>query len=828
MTTKELIDSFKQEFKERRKAGEWHFDMRRKGELFSFAYVDKHFSQEEKEMFCRDAIIETFHFFEEKKQFLIEQGSELEYPAVQRLNEEVDAYKLLFSFCVRDAAKILKEDDLLAFSGYYTHYHRVRFHRAHNNGYMDFNLSEKLIDFDCFLDLVAEFRQHHPMSSRLLQRVKHFRKSHLMKSGYGRDSTVHDIIQGKASARNFGEAEGKRYPLQARAILLGKQWKWLREKVPSFTTKEADFYELVEQLSHINYFNVYAIQPEQAAVIKAIRPKYYEVFMLDLYQEVTRKGSKRSGWFMGEKVVAFQIFVWLMYHLGTPNTYVILTNLAEKCFTKIPRLGPTSRKLGDVVLKILEESETVQGLGVLLNLQGKAKYPVFKEALKGSVRRAIGFTQLDPSEVEDYFIDDFGLKNGEVACGFGAFRSHIRIEGDRKVNLIWLKPDGKTQKSVPAKVKSAYPSAVKLWKAKQKHIKKELASHKQRIERFWCRNKQWSYSNWEQHLINHELLRYIYRELIWEFRGKENSTAAIWQDGEMVDSTGSTICISDESRVSLWHPSKATVEEIQAWRTFITNREIKQPFKQAFREVYLVTDAEVATSTYSNRFANHVVRHHKFAALAKQRNWTYRNVYAQHDPYIEYPEYAIVATLDIESWYDLAGTGRVHFRNTDTNEALQMEEVPTMVFSETMRDVDLFIGVCSIGIEEEWRQNQHMNYWRKYSSADLSETAKTRRSVLGNMLPKLAIKDQCEITDNYLVVNGNVRTYKIHFGSGNILMEPNDQYLCIVPDTRAQMRDNRVFLPFDDDATFSIILSKAFLLANDDKIEDRVILNQIH
>jgi hypothetical protein len=28
------------------------------------------------------------------------------------------------------------------------------------------------------------------------------------------------------------------------------------------------------------------------------------------------------------------------------------------------------------------------------------------------------------------------------------------------------------------------------------------------------------------------------------------------------------------------------------------------------------------------------------------------------------------------------------------------------------------------------------------------------------------------------VVKGELRTYRIHLGSGNILMEPNDQYLC--------------------------------------------------
>jgi hypothetical protein len=66
-------------------------------------------------------------------------------------------------------------------------------------------------------------------------------------------------------------------------------------------------------------------------------------------------------------------------------------------------------------------------------------------------------------------------------------------------------------------------------------------------------------------------------------------------------------------------------------------------------------------------------------------------------------------------------------------------------------------------------------------------------------------------------------------GSGNILMEPNDQYLCIVPTSKPLTGNlgNRLFLPFEGDRTLAIILSKAFLLAEDENIKDPTILHQI-
>ena len=52
----------------------------------------------------------------------------------------------------------------------------------------------------------------------------------------------------------------------------------------------------------------------------------------------------------------------------------------------------------------------------------------------------------------------------------------------------------------------------------------------------------------------------------------------------------------------------------------------------------------------------------------------------------------------------------------------------------------------------------------------------SKRSSLGSRSPLVA-----RLPTSTLSSKGDLRTYKIHLGSGNILMSPNDQYLCIVP-----------------------------------------------
>ncbi|MDR6197700.1 hypothetical protein [Siphonobacter sp. SORGH_AS_0500] len=60
------------------------------------------------------------------------------------------------------------------------------------------------------------------------------------------------------------------------------------------------------------------------------------------------------------------------------------------------------------------------------------------------------------------------------------------------------------------------------------------------------------------------------------------------------------------------------------------------------------------------------------------------------------------------------------------------------------------------------------------------------------------------------------------------MMEPNDQYLCIVQDRTQKDPANGVFIPFERDEGLSMILSKALLLADDHKIKDEMILSQIN
>ncbi len=122
-----------------------------------------------------------------------------------------------------------------------------------------------------------------------------------------------------------------------------------------------------------------------------------------------------------------------------------------------------------------------------------------------------------------------------------------------------------------------------------------------------------------------------------------------------------------------------------------------------------------------------------------------------------------------------------------------------------------------------------LGYWREVAFGEKSKTsiADLRKDLLERLLPMTKIAKQCKLEGNYLHVAGKIRSYKVNLGSGNILMEPNDQYLCIVQDSDPKV-EKQIWLPFEGgDHILTIILSKAFFLADDDKITDSQILGQM-
>jgi hypothetical protein len=563
---------------------------------------------------------------------------------------------------------------------------------------------------------------------------------------------------------------------------------------------------------------------------------------------------------------------WLCSKSDDPEIARALAALAISAYKKIPGSGPRAAKVGNAcfwALGNMPGNEGVAQLSILkLKIKTNSAQKVINNALETAARR-IGMTteEIEEMSVPAYGLEEVGLRRDE----FEDFLSEIRVNGS-EVEQVWVRKDGKVLSSVPKAIKEKYAEELKEITQAVKDIRKMLPAQRDRIDNLYLMQKRWPFESWQTHYLNHSLVGTIARRLIWKFSKDDQSASGIWFDGQIVGRDHRSLdWLDDSTTVELWHPIHVESDIVLEWRQWLLEHEIRQPFKQAYREIYLLTDAERNTRVYSNRYAAHILRQHQFNSLCAARGWknTLRLMVDDEFPPARkiLPHWGLRAEYWIEGIGDQYGTDtndtgtylylttdQVRFYRMDANEnqahaygggyaanrwhgrgmaePLLLEDIPPLVFSEIMRDVDMFVGVASVGNDPNWldggAQVRYRDYWHSYSFGELTESSKTRKQVLHTLLPRLKIAERCTLTDKFLVVRGDIRIYKIHLGSGNILMEPNDQYLCIVPSRGSgELGKDKLFIPFEGDQTLAIILSKAFLLAEDKKITDPSITRQL-
>lgn len=248
-----------------------------------------------------------------------------------------------------------------------------------------------------------------------------------------------------------------------------------------------------------------------------------------------------------------------------------------------------------------------------------------------------------------------------------------------------------------------------------------------------------------------------------------------------------------------------------SFQKYLFDNKISQPFRQVFRELYVKTREELDCFT-SLRYAGNQIQPKKAAACLKERRWVadieagLQKIYYQDN---------IVATIyALADWFTPADIEAptleyVAFYDRKTGQALKIDEIPDVVFSEVMRDVDMAVSVAHAGgVDPETSHS----------------TIEMRAAILSFTLPLLRLKN-VTVEGSHAFIVGKLASYSVHLGSG-VVHQIGGTMLNVMP-VHSQHR-GRFFLPFvDDDPKAAEIISKVILFAEDYKLKDPSILGQI-
>ncbi|HTJ39128.1 MAG TPA: DUF4132 domain-containing protein, partial [Dactylosporangium sp.] len=510
-------------------------------------------------------------------------------------------------------------------------------------------------------------------------------------------------------------------------------------------------------------------------------------------------------------------------------------------------LEPTLRepKPINACYAVLGRRADADSIAALVRLQRATRDRGKLKQIAAALDEAAASAGVSRSELTELTIPDCGLdRQRQRRIEAGDVTAVLCIDDRARVRVTW--EHGGTTTTTAKPPAAAGPQLTAEVRRATADLKRTLAGERERLEDLLVEEREWPLPIWRQRYLEHPVTGSLAGRLLWTVTdGGRRCTGLPDADGHFTLAGGDTLEPGADARVRLWHPVDADPQEVRAWRSYILAHELAQPFKQAFREVYLLTPAEEETRVYSNRFAAHVLRYHQAYALMKERRWGSNYLGGWDGGYSgeakrEFPASGLTAVFHHEQAGDDAGRDVVQFCTTDrvrfergrgrARQDVPLAEVPARVFAEAMRDVDLFVGVTSIATDPTWADrgtdDARFGYWRSFAFGELTANGQVRRQVLEHLLPKLKIRDRARLDGHYLVVDGRRHTYRIHIGSGNILMSPNDRYLCIVPSGTAKPAGVR-FVPFEGDMMLSVVLSKAMLLADDHKITDPSILSQL-
>jgi len=528
---------------------------------------------------------------------------------------------------------------------------------------------------------------------------------------------------------------------------------------------------------------------------------------------------------------------WALGGGGEPEAARLAGDLANTCLTKIAGFGPVSSKVGNACVWALGAMPGLDGVAQLSRLKLRVKYSVAQRLIARSLDDAAARAGLTVDDVEELAVPTFGLDGDgrrDEPLGDTGWIATVALER-AGVAVRFSHPSKRPPKSVPAEVKSLAE-----WKALKKSVaelEQRVAIERLRLERYYLGRRELSLADLRARALAHPVVGSVARRLLWSVAEPGRPTrVGLWRRGRLADLANDAFT-NDDARVSLWHPLGAAPDDLAVWQDLLEEEAIVQPWKQLHREVYALTPDEEKTRLYSNRFAGHIVRQHQFAALANARGWRFRlmGAFDSHNtPTLALPTWGLEVDLHVDYPDGADGSGdaatsgagiylhirtdRVVFRRAgDEGDPLPLDEVPPLVFSEVMRDVDLLVGVSTIGADPKWASSTRSPffvYWRDAALGALGPTAATRRAVVERLLRRLPNADRFSVDDRFLRVRGALRSYRVHLGSGTVLLDPTDRPLVV------EARPSGLTLPFEGDGRLEAIVDTALTLVADDRIRD--------
>ena len=366
------------------------------------------------------------------------------------------------------------------------------------------------------------------------------------------------------------------------------------------------------------------------------------------------------------------------------------------------------------------------------------------------------------------------------------------VDEQGKAELEVTKGD-KTLKSIPDKYKKN--KEVEALKDSKTYLTKQYSRTRLSLEQAMLSQTLFTAAELAK-ILEHPVVKAMLSKLV--LFNPETQASGFWQDGKLLSAEGTLTPLKAADKLLIAHPSHLFYAvQWDLYQKYLFDKEIKQPFKQVFRELYVPTKDELETSNRSERYQGHQVQPQKTVALLRGRGWTVN--YEEGLQKVYHKEGFRATIYAAADWYTPSDVEAptieyVVFYNLKDGKEVPMKEINPVIFSEVMRDVDLVVSVAHVGGVDP----------------EASHSTMQMRGALARESARLFKLTNVEVKERYILVKNEHGDYSLHLSSG--MISRGGLQINVVA-VQSQHR-GRVFLPFvDDDPKTAEIISKMKLLA---------------
>ena len=252
----------------------------------------------------------------------------------------------------------------------------------------------------------------------------------------------------------------------------------------------------------------------------------------------------------------------------------------------------------------------------------------------------------------------------------------------------------------------------------------------------------------------------VARALVW----RTDKGKAFMLDGEgVIDAQGGEVALPDDSEVMLWHPLHGSEAERAAWQAQISKRRLRQPVRQAYREIYLPPqDGSVP-------FADHALSVRPLLGLARREGW---RLDTDEGLSRQFGAWRVSLRLEGRVYPGAEGACTSDGLAVDQRvgshwQAIEANQMAPVAYSEACRAIDLLVSASAFALADDDQDEQRGQRLAYLATLETGPMVGMRRAVLEQVFAKQLADGRMAIATRHLMVG----RHAIHLATARVTLD---------------------------------------------------------